>query len=60
MTELQNLLIQRPNDFLGLRLTKDEKDLIKNEAKKNNLTYTNFVRKVLVDYFLELEKEKNK
>lgn len=60
MNNLQNVFMQKTGDFLGIRITKTEKDLIKREAEKENMTYSNFVRKVLVDYFSELEKEKNK
>ncbi|MDD7306563.1 MAG: hypothetical protein PUG67_08240 [Peptoniphilaceae bacterium] len=60
MNNLQNVFMQKTGDFLGIRITKTEKDLIKREAEKENMTYSNFVRKVLVDYFSEIEKEKNK
>ena len=60
MTELYNLLLQKPTDFLGVRLTKTEKDLIKKEAEKENLTYTNLVRKIIVEYFSDKEEHKNK
>lgn len=60
MNNLQNVFMQKTGDFLGVRITKTEKDLIKREAEKENMTYSNFVRKVLIDYFSELEKEKNK
>ena len=60
MNNLQNVFMQKTWDFLGVRVTKTEKDLIKKQAEKENMTYSNFVRKVLIDYFSELEKEKNK
>ena len=60
MTELYNLLLQKPTDFLGVRLTKAEKDLIKKEAEKENLSYTSLVRKIIVEYFSDKEGNENK
>lgn len=60
MNNLQDVFMQKTGDFLGIRVTKTEKELIKKQAQKENMTYSNFVRKVLVDYFSGLEKEKNK
>ena len=60
MTELYNLLLQKPTDFLGVRLTKAEKDLIKKEAEKENLSYTSLVRKIIVEYFSDKEGNETK
>lgn len=60
MNNLQNVFMQKTGDFLGVRVTKTEKDLIKKQAKKENMTYSNFVRKIIVDYFINQEEQKNK
>lgn len=60
MSELQSVFMQKTGDFLGIRVTKTEKDLIKKEAEKENMTYSNFVRKLIVDYFINQEEQKNK
>lgn len=32
------------NNFMTIRLTTEEKELIKSEAKKNNMTITDFIK----------------
>jgi uncharacterized protein (DUF1778 family) len=60
MNNLQNVFMQKTGDFLGVRVTKTEKDLIRKQAEKENMTYSNFVRKIIVDYFINQEEQKNK
>lgn len=42
---------------LGVRLTKQEKNLIKKQAEKENMTYSNLVRKIIVEYFIDQEEK---
>ena len=63
MSDLQSVFMQKTEDFLGVRLTKQEKNLIKKQAEKENMTYSNLVRKIIVEYFIDQEekcKNKNK
>ena len=57
MSDLQSVFTQKTEDFLGVRLTKQEKNLIKKQAEKENMTYSNLVRKIIVEYFIDQEEK---
>jgi predicted DNA binding CopG/RHH family protein len=57
MSDLQSVFMQKTEDFLGVRLTKQEKNLIKKQAEKENMTYSNLVRKIIVEYFIDQEEK---
>lgn len=47
----ENFLLMEKDDFIGLKVAKEEKETIKEYALKNGLTITSLIRMAIKEYF---------
>lgn len=56
---VNDLIFEKQSEFLGIKVSKAEKDLIEKYATENNLNMTKVVRLALRSFFAEKEISKN-
>ena len=50
----------KKNQFIGVRFTKEEKEVIDNYVEKNEISYNDFIREAVLTYLNNLDTVKNK
>jgi hypothetical protein len=52
--------VTKKNQFIGVRFTKEEKEVIDNYVEKNEISYNDFIREAVLTYLNNLDTVKNK
>ena len=53
-------VVTKKNQFIGVRFTKEEKEVIDNYVEKNEISYNDFIREAVLTYLNNLDTVKNK